>query len=122
MDLAALDRAPDLVGIKVRQEHDGVPGEEAGQRRDLGVAVDERCRAEFYHAGRLPATVVDERGQVGVGEHVTQLVLDVPVVDVDRGGAELAGGDQRLGCLDGIARVEPHVVAGSHPDPGQVVG
>ena len=214
VDLAALDRAPDLVRVKVRQQDDSVAGEQAGQRRDLRVAVDDRRGAEpdqpaalSAAAGLLPLVgqrdaggevdaaaegapdvlmpphdplgvpgrpagiddvdvvaaarrevavrrrrrqrglvlgpvaglgvaavldhhraaqpgrvgrhggdprrelpVVHQRDQVRVGEHVPQLVLDVPVVDVDGGRAELARRDQRLDGLDGIARVEPDVI------------
>jgi hypothetical protein len=71
---------------------------------------------------RRQPPVVHQRGQVRVGEHVVQLVLDVAVVDVDRGGAELARRDQRLQCLDGVAGVEPDVISRPDPGAGQVVG
>ena len=71
---------------------------------------------------RREPPVVHQRGQVRVGEHVVQLVLDVAVVDVDRGGAELARGDQRLQRLDGVAGVEPDVIPRPDAEPGQVMG
>ena len=90
-----------------------IPGSAAG----VGVAavLDHHDAAQPgggpRHRGgpRRELPVADERGEVGVREHVLQLVLGVPVVDVDRDRAELARRDQRLGGLDGVARVEPDV-------------
>src|SRR5215467_147117 len=65
--------------------------------------------------------VTDERDQVGVGEHVLQLVLGVPVVDVDGDRTKLAAGQDRLGGLDGVVCVEPDVLPGLDPEAGQIV-
>jgi hypothetical protein len=64
---------------------------------------------------------MNECDQVRIVAHVSQLGPGVAVVDVDRGGAELARGEQRLDGLDGVARVEPDVVPWAGPESGQVV-
>ena len=68
----------------------------------------------------VPA-VVHQRHEVRVAEQVPQLVLDVPVVDVDRHRAALVRRDQGLDELDRVARVDADVVASADAALGQVV-
>ena len=86
-----------------------------------GAAQPGRGRRRGGGQRRVPP-VADQRHQVGVGEHVLQLVLGVPVVDVDRDGADLARREDRLGRLDGVVRVHADVVTGPDAQPGKVVG
>src|SRR5690606_41006844 len=59
------------------------------------------------HGGhpRLELGVVHQHPDVGVPVEVEQLVLHVPVVDVDRDGAELERGQQPGDVLDAVAQV-----------------
>ena len=54
---------------------------------------------------------MDERHHVRILEDVLQLVLDVPEVDVDHHGTDLEHRDHGLDGLDGVARIDPHLVA-----------
>jgi hypothetical protein len=56
--------------------------------------------------------VRDERAQVGVVEQVPQLVLDVPVVDVDRHRPQLERGDHHFEVLDRVVQEARDVIAG----------
>ena len=71
---------------------------------------------------RRELTLVDERLQVGVGQQVAQLVLDVAVVDVDPDGPQLEDGPGGLDPLDRVVGVDPDVVPRPDPLGGQVVG
>src|SRR5207244_3008087 len=44
------------------------------------------------------------------------------VVDVDRGGADLARRDDRHGRLDGVVRVQPDMVPRANTQPRKVMG
>ena len=66
--------------------------------------------------------LVHHRHGVGVVEEVDELLLDVPVVDVDRDRPQLVGGEHRLDELDAVVRVDRDVVALADALGGQVVG
>ena len=74
----------------------------AGQRR----------RATSARRGPRTRRVHEHPDHVGVVEQVAQLVLDVAVVDVDRDGPELEGGEHRLEVLGAVGQVDADVVAG----------
>ncbi len=67
-------------------------------------------------------TLVDQRHQVGVGEQVPELVVDVAVVDVDPHRPQLEHGPRRLHPLHAVEGVDAHVVAGTYSVGCQVVG
>ena len=56
------------------------------------------------------AALVNERNHVGVVEDVLQLVLDVPVVDVDHHGPDLENRDHGLDRLDDVPAVDADLV------------
>ena len=60
--------------------------------------------------------------QIGVGQQVAQLVLDVAVVDVDPDGPQLEDGPGGLDPLDRVVGVDPDVVARADALGGEVVG
>ena len=70
---------------------------------------------------RAEPALVHHSDRIGVGEHVPEFLLAIPVVDVDRRRPELAARDQRLQGLDRVGGVQPHVVARGHAKAGQVV-
>ncbi len=56
------------------------------------------------------AALVNERNHVGVVEDVLQLVLDVPVIDVDHHGPDLENRDHGLDRLDDVPAVDADLV------------
>ena len=66
--------------------------------------------------------LVHQGHQVGVGEQVAELVLDVAVVDVDPHRPELEHGPGRLHPLHAVEGVDAHMVTGPDPVVGQIVG
>ena len=96
------------LGVAAVLDHDHVP--EAGE---LGAERGDQRR-------ELP--LVDERLEVGVGQQVAQLVLDVAVVDVDPDRPQLEDGPRRLDPLDRVVGVDPDVIPRTDPLRGQVVG
>jgi len=54
---------------------------------------------------------VHDRLEVGVGEEVAELVLDVAVVDVDGNRAQLERGEHALEVLVAVVHPQTHVVA-----------
>ena len=72
-----------------------------------------------HDRGQTP--VVHQRDRVRVRQHVLQLVVDVAVVDVDGGRAQLARREQRLDRLDRVAGVQADVITGADPEAGQVM-
>ena len=50
--------------------------------------------------------------RLGVGEEVAQLLLDVAVVDVERGHPGQVGADHALDVFVAVVEVEPQVVLG----------
>ncbi len=97
-------------------------------RRALGGLADAYEVAQPLRAGdrrrdacgELP--VEDERHQVRVPVQVGQLPLDVAVVDVDRYGADLQAGPERLEVLDAVVEVQADVFAGPYAALVEVVG
>ena len=63
----------------------------------------------------------EERLQVGVVEEVTELFVDVAVVDVDPHGTDLEDRPEDLRPLDGVVGVDPNVVTGLNPEVGEGV-
>ena len=66
-------------------------------------------------------TLDDDRLDVGVLEHVAQLVGDVPVVDVDRDEPRLERAEERLDPLGAVPAVDRHLGAGLETQTEQVV-
>ncbi len=66
--------------------------------------------------------LMDQRHQVGVGEQVAQLVLDVAVVDVDPDGPQFEDRPCGLHPLHAVQRVDADMVTRPHALVGQIVG
>jgi hypothetical protein len=84
-------------------------------------AADPRGVSEHGRDERRELPVVDERDEVGVGDHVPQFALDVAEVDVDGPSAQLVAGQQRLERLDRVPGVEPDMVILADAEAGEVV-
>ena len=87
----------------------------------IDVAQGGELGQQRRHPGRELA-LVDEGDEVGVGEQVAELVLDVAEVDVDPHGPQLEHGPRRLDPLGAVQRVDADVVPGADPLGGEVVG
>ena len=103
-----------------------------GRRFDVAAVLDHDQVPKLRELGkerrheRRELPLVDERLQVGVGQQVPELVLDVAVVDVDPDGPQLEDGPCGLDPLDRVVGVNADVVP--RPDSlrrqmmGQAVG
>ena len=65
---------------------------------------------------------MDEGDQVGVVVEVPELVLDIPVVDVDGHGPGLEAGDHGLDVLGAVLELDADVVAAPDACRLEVVG
>ena len=121
-------RAGREVALGAAGGHGLLVGDRAGRERLAGAVVDGDHEAQVGQLGEelgdpgAELGLVDQGHQVGVGEQVAQLVLDVAVVDVDPHRPELEDGPGRLHPLDAVQRVDPDVVAGPDAVVGQIVG
>ena len=66
--------------------------------------------------------VEDDRHRVGVLPEVTELVVGVAVVGVDRDQPDLEGGEERLQVLGAVVEIEGHLVLLDHAQVQQVSG
>ena len=57
---------------------------------------------------------MQHRDQVGIGEEIAQLVLDVPVIHVDGDRADLQAREHPFHVLGAVVQVHPDMVAGLH--------
>ncbi len=67
------------------------------------------------HERRGEARMVDERRRVGIVEQIDELVLDVPVVDVERGDPGLERPEHRFEVLRTVVEVDPEMVLAGLP-------
>jgi hypothetical protein len=68
------------------------------------------------------ALLVYQGDEVGVGEQVSQFVVDVAVIDVDPHGSKLEDGPRRLHPFGAVEGVDADVVSRTDTHRGQVVG
>ncbi len=90
------------------------------QRRLILIAESEsdvQGREVFGNLGEQPGELrlEDDCLDVSVGQHVTQLVTDVAVIDVDRNGAQLVARPPGFDPLRPVPGVNRHVIAGADP-------
>ena len=114
--------------LRLLRREGGVVVDRSVDRSLAAVVVDvhERAQGSATPEGaghtRRERPVVDERAEAGVVVQVTELLLDVAVVHVDRYGADLERREHALDVLGAVEQLEANVVPGSDAGRGEVVG